>query len=158
MIIVQSIEYEWDKSQRGSKFAVERSLLPEELPIDVKVADEFITFDNRGKFLSRSKNLIFCDKFIIKAHSEAQNVDVEILGKQFTYGRPATIKINSQEWVRLKYNYRRVEAQSDYSNWYFGVRIINIGIYDELHPGLFLHNKIKKIYDFQSNLYRITKV
>ena len=156
MLIIQSIEYEWEKSERGSQFASRRSLLPEELPLDcIPNNHNRIVFDNKGRFLNQSEDLVSCDRFNIKYNNNTSLVEIEILGIQSSYGIPPTIVVNRDEWIRLKYNYRRVDG--NHSIWFFGIRIVNVGNFCEFEGNVFLKEKAKRIYDFQKNLYRISK-
>jgi len=156
MFIIQSLEYEWEKSQRGAKFASQRSLLPQTLSLDcLPDYDRGIALDNRGRFLKHSKDFISCDRFNIKYSIDPDLLEVELLGIQPAYGFPPSIRVNQDEWIQLKYNYRKVDG--NHSRWFFGLRTINVGNFATFKSDVFLTKNARRIYDFQRNIYRINK-
>ena len=105
MFVIQSLEYEWEKSQRGAKFAAKRSSLPQELTLDCTPDyEKGIALDNRGRFLKHSKDLISCDRFNIKYSVDTDLLEVELLGIYAAYGFPPLITVNQDECIQLKYN------------------------------------------------------
>ncbi|MEM9220054.1 MAG: hypothetical protein AAGD25_37725 [Cyanobacteria bacterium P01_F01_bin.150] len=156
MFLIQSIEYKWEKSKRGSQFASERSLLPDKLPLDSIAENENgIVLDNKGTFLNHSANVVSCDRFNIQCNVSSDVLTVELLGIQPAYGYPPSITVYKDEWIQLKYNFREVDG--NHSAWFFGVRIINVGRFSDFKSDIFLTKNPKRVYDFQRNLYRISK-
>ncbi len=156
MFVIQSIEYKWEKSQRGAEFAARRSSLPDKLLLDcVLDNDRGIALDNRGRFLKHSPGLISCDRFNIKYCNDTGLSTVELLGIQPAYGYPPLITVRRNEWIQLKYNFREVDG--NHSIWFFGVRIINVGSFSKFKSDIFINKSARRIYDFQRNMYRISK-
>jgi len=156
MFMIQSIEYKWEKSERGSKFASERSLLPEKLLLDCNLNNgSGIALDERGSFLNHSEGLASCNHFNIKYDISTDLLKIEFLSIQPLYGLPPSTKVNKGEWILLKYNYREVEP--NHSVWFFEVRIINVGNFSEFRSDVFIENDVRRVYDFQRNIYRISK-
>ena len=143
---LQTVRREWPKAERSAEFATRRASLPWVFPTDST------SYETRTRIIDLEEAqdgiLWACEGHEFSWFDGTPSINL-VMVDAYHVNDPRKVPLHRNQWIQIIRNFRDVYP---HGGWFFGEIRLNIGVFAESSPDVFLCRSPKKVCDLRTHL------